>query len=58
MHLAAAHLVNVAPQGVKSLVDFWAAIGKGAEWHHGFQTAFGMSVEQCHAAFDAFRASL
>lgn len=58
MHLAAAHLVNIAPQGVKSLVDFWAAIGNGVEWHRAFQTAFGMSVEQYYAAFDAFRALL
>ncbi len=58
MHLAADHLANIAPKGVKSFVDFWAAVGNGVEWHAAFQTAFGMSVDQYYAAFDTFRAAL
>lgn len=58
MHLAADHLAEIAPHGVQSFLDFWRAIGAGLPWPDAFQSAFGMTVAQYYAAFDAFRASL
>jgi hypothetical protein len=58
MNLAAGHLASIAPNGIKSFVDFWTAVGNGSEWHQAFQSAFAISVDQYYAAFDAFRRSL
>jgi hypothetical protein len=58
MHLAAVHLANIAPKGIKSFVDFWSAIGAGTPWQQAFQNAFGMSVDAYYANFNAYRAGL
>jgi hypothetical protein len=58
MHLAAVHLANIAPKGVQSFVDFWAAIGTGAPWRQAFQGAFGMSVDAYYSNFASYRAGL
>jgi len=58
LHLAADHLATIAPKGALSFVDFYAVVGAGTEWHTAFQAAFGMTLAQYYANFDAYRASL
>ena len=58
MHLAGDHLANVSPNGIRSFVGFWTAIGAGAAWQTAFASAFGATPAQYGAAFDAFRAAL
>lgn len=55
---AADRLVTDAPNGIRSLADYYAAIGKGASWQDAFASAFGMSVDAFYADFAAYRQKL
>ena len=55
---AADRLLTDAPEGIRSLVDYYAAIGKGAAWQDAFRSAFGMTVDQFYADFAAYKAGL
>jgi hypothetical protein len=58
LHLAADHLTAIAPKGIGSFVDYYAALGAGTEWHGAFLAAFGMTSAQYYTAFDAYRVGL
>jgi hypothetical protein len=55
---AADRLVADAPDGIRSLADYYAAIGRGASWQDAFASAFGMSVGAFYADFAAYRQTL
>lgn len=43
------------PSGVRSLVGFWEAIGKGTTWREAFQSAFGKSIDDFYQRFEDTR---
>jgi hypothetical protein len=45
-------------RGLGALIQFWSAIGKGNAWPVAFETAFGRTVEQFYAEFEAYRRTL
>ena len=47
---ATALLVDAA--GERSLIEFWALRGEGAEWKDAFRSAFDMTVDEFYADFD------
>ncbi|HVS84403.1 MAG TPA: hypothetical protein VHD91_02085 [Gaiellaceae bacterium] len=51
-------LVTDAPNGIRSLADYWAGIGTGMSWEDAFAAAFGMTVDQFYADFAAYKAGL
>lgn len=55
---AADRLVTDAPNGIRSLAAYYAAIGAGAAWQDAFASAFGMTVDAFYADFAAYRSSL
>jgi hypothetical protein len=57
-HVAAEHLVGLAPGGVSALTTFYNAVGSGTPWPAAFQSAFGLSVDAYDANFSAYRATL
>lgn len=57
-HVAADHLISVAPGGLPALAGYYRAIGNGLAWPDAFTAAFGMSVDAYYANFAAYRASL
>lgn len=57
-HIAADHLVTVAPGGIPALATYYAAIGNGVAWPDAFKQAFGMSVQEYYDNFAAYRAKL
>ena len=54
-HVAADHLVGLAPGGVSALTTYYNALGSGAAWPAAFQSAFGLSVDAYDANFAAYR---
>jgi hypothetical protein len=57
-HVAADHLVGVAPGGVPALTTYYNALGSGTAWPTAFQSAFGLSVDAYDANFAAYRSKL
>jgi hypothetical protein len=53
-HVAADHLVGLAPGGVAALATYYNAVGSGVAWPAAFQTAFGIGVDAYDANFDAY----
>jgi hypothetical protein len=54
-HVAADHLVGLAPGGVSALTTYYNALGSGTAWPAAFQSAFGLSVDAYDANFAAYR---
>jgi hypothetical protein len=50
----AVHLL-VEDRGLAALGDYYGVIGNGMPWREAFASAFGMSVEEFYASFDAAR---
>ncbi len=57
-HVAADHLVALAPGGVSALTTYYNALGNGADWPAAFQSAFGLSVDAYYANFADYRSKL
>lgn len=57
-HVAADHLVTIAPAGLRSLTTYYDAIGNGVAWPDAFVAAFGMSIDAYYSNFAAYRATL
>ncbi|HUO75226.1 MAG TPA: hypothetical protein VMU39_30990 [Solirubrobacteraceae bacterium] len=53
-HVAADHLVGVAPGGLPALTAYYNALGNGTDWPAAFQSAFGLSVDAYDANFAAY----
>ncbi|HWX09546.1 MAG TPA: hypothetical protein VNY33_06180 [Gaiellaceae bacterium] len=53
-HVAADHLVGLAPGGVSALTTYYNALGSGTAWPAAFQSAFGLSVDAYGANFAAY----
>jgi hypothetical protein len=51
-------LIETAPKGLASVLEYWSAIGGGMAWRDAFAKAFGRSVDQFYAEFAAYRATL
>jgi hypothetical protein len=54
-HVAADHLVGLAPGGVSALTTYYNALGGGTDWPTAFQSAFGLGVDAYYANFAAYR---
>ncbi len=54
-HVAADHLVGLAPGGLSALTAYYNALGNGTDWASAFQSAFGLSVDAYYANFAAYR---
>ena len=53
-HVAADHLVGLAPGGVSALTAYYNALGSGIAWPAAFQNAFGLSVDAYDANFATY----
>jgi hypothetical protein len=54
-HVAADHLVGLAPGGMSALTAYYNALGSGVAWPAAFQSAFGLSVDAYDANFATYR---
>ena len=50
----AAAMLLASAAGEEALVEFWALRGQGEPWQVAFRNAFGMSVDEFYAEFDAW----
>lgn len=48
------HLIGLAPDGEKSLINYYSEIGSGKHWHEAFKSAFGIAVEEFYKDFDLY----
>lgn len=49
------YLINLAPKGERSLVEYYSEIGDGTTWRDAFETAFGISVQDFYTTFQAYQ---
>lgn len=56
--VAVDHLVSLAPDGLKSLAEYYRALAAGSPWAEAFATAFGLSVDAFSANFAVYRSHL
>jgi hypothetical protein len=52
--VAADRLAAIAPDGLKSVAAYYAALGTGVAWADAFVSAFGLSVDDFYANFAAY----
>lgn len=48
-------LIKIAPEGDKSIIDYYEEIGNGIPWQESFKSAFNVSVEEFYSTFDSNR---
>ncbi|MCE9644613.1 MAG: hypothetical protein K8S20_01335 [Chloroflexi bacterium] len=49
------YLIQIAPQGEKSLIQYYTEIGSGKSWRDAFTSAFGLSVADFYTKFEGMR---
>jgi hypothetical protein len=48
-------LIRLAPDGERSVVNYYMKIGRGEGWSEAFTSAFGISIEEFYTKFDTER---